>query len=108
MLKKRVRKQLLRGWALFRLWLQAAFQKVVKGGRPRVRPLQRGRRRRGDEQQRAQGEQQRLALDQQRENNDMQIDQQRLQQQDQIATERNAVTLAKMNQSGGQNAPRTQ
>ena len=60
------------------------------------------------DQQRAQGEQQRLAFDQQRENNDMQIDQQRLQQQDQIATERNAVTLAKMNQSGGQNAPRTQ
>lgn len=60
------------------------------------------------DQQRAQGEQQRLAFDQQRENNDMQIDQQRLQQQDQIATERNAVSLAKINQSGGQNAPRTQ
>jgi hypothetical protein len=56
----------------------------------------------------AQIDQAKLTFDQQREQNDMQIDQAKLAQTDKIAAERNAVALAKMNQTGGQRGNQTQ
>ena len=53
------------------------------------------------DQQRNQIDMQKLSLDQQQEQNDMSIDQAKMQQAEQLAQERNAVALAKMNQTGG-------
>jgi hypothetical protein len=45
-----------------------------------------------------------MMLDQQREQNDVAIDQARLQQAQQLAAEKNVLSLMKMGQGGGKNA----